>query len=225
MAALIKTAGAVCGCVLGLTLAIDAGGPVSPGGGPALRLTISEAEASQAIRENIEIRKKREAKKRAAREKALKAERDRLKGTRTKDLPAACAIDLEASREAGSDVYFCNGVRYQAVTDGDFKGYEIHPVDVDRGEINRERARRAKEAAKRRETAKKRRDAKRVSALPPRCTYDANASMGYSEDIYQCDGVLYRTYEDNGEKGFEKITPAGQGGASRSSNRDGGSTY
>ncbi|MBT8407996.1 MAG: hypothetical protein KJN93_00030 [Alphaproteobacteria bacterium] len=217
MPGLTKTAGVICGCVLGFTIAVEMGDPARPGEPAGFRLGIAQAQAGASIRERIENRKKREAKQRAARDRAVKAERARLKGSRTKELPADCAYDLEGSREAGSDVHLCDGMRYQAIKEPGFEGYEVHPVGVDRRAINKDRARRAKEAAKRRAAAKKRRQDGRVAELPPSCAYDANASIGATTDIYSCGSVLYRAYEEKGERGFEVVNPAGQGGGRASS--------
>jgi hypothetical protein len=230
MAGLTKTAGVICGCVLGFALGVQMGDPVGPGEAGGLRLSIAQAQAGASIRERIENRKKKEAKQRAARERAVKAERARLKGTRAKELPADCAYDVEGSREAGSDVHLCDGMRYQAIKDGDFEGYEVHPVGVDRQAINKERARRTKAAAQQQAAAKKRRQAGRVAELPPSCVYDANASVGYPTDIYSCGNVLYRAYEEEGERGFEVVRPGGQAGSrasspARSSGNQGGSAY
>ncbi|MDH3241446.1 MAG: hypothetical protein OEO83_12360 [Alphaproteobacteria bacterium] len=229
MAGLTKTAGVICGCVLGFTIGVDMGGPAETGT-PAFRLMIAPAQAASfKVRKILEERKKQEAEEKAARQREAAAERARLKGSRTKELPPACAYDTEASMEAGGEVYQCEGKRYQAVKEPGFEGYEVHSVDVDRTAINEERARRAKEAARRSAAAKRRRNANRIAELPPSCVYDAEASMGYSTDIYSCDGVLYRAYEEKKERGFEVVNPAGQGGRAaspaRPSGNQGGSTY
>ncbi len=207
MAGLMKTAGVICGCVLGFTIAVERGDLARPGEPAGFRFGIAQAQAGASIRERIENRKRREAKERAARKRAVEAKRARLKGSRTKELPADCAYDVEGSREAGSDVHLCDGMRYQAIKDESFEGYEVHPVNIDRGAINKDRARRSKEAAERRAAAKKRRQAGRVAELPPSCVYDANASVGQPSDIYSCGAVLYRAYEEEGERGFERVNP------------------
>lgn len=231
MAGLTKTAGAICGCVLGFTIGVEMGGSTGAGAPEGLHFATPQAHAASfKVRKILENKKKKEAEEKAARKKEGEAERARLKGTRTKDLPPACAYDLEASQAAGGEIYQCDGKLYQAIKDGSFEGYEVHPVGVDRQAINKDRARRAKAAAKRRAAAKKRRQAGRVSELPPSCVYDANASVGYSTDIYSCGSVLYRPYEEKGEKGFEVVKPAGQSGGQasspvRSSGNQGGSSY
>jgi hypothetical protein len=231
MAGLMKTAGVICGCVLGLTLGVEMGDPAGSGHGAGLRLHAGEAHAaSRKLRKILEQEKKEAEGKKAARKKEEDARRERLKGTRAKELPAHCAYDVEGSREAGSDVHLCDGMRYQAIKDGDFEGYEVHPVGVDRQAINKERARRTKAAAQQQAAAKKRRQAGRVAELPPSCVYDANASVGYPTDIYSCGNVLYRAYEEEGERGFEVVRPGGQAGSrasspARSSGNQGGSAY
>lgn len=231
MAGLTKTAGVICGCVLGFSIGVEMGAPAQPGDAAGLRLTIARAHAASfKVRKILEEKKKQEAEEKAEEKRAAEAERARLKGTRTKELPPNCAYDLEASQAAGGDMYLCDGKLYQAIKDGSFEGYEVHPVGMDRAAINKERARRAKEEAKRRAAAKKRRNANRVAELPPSCVYDANASMGYSTDIYSCGNVLYRAYEEKGEKGFEVVKPAGRGGGqpsspAPSSGNRGGSAY
>jgi len=218
MPGLTKTAGVICGCVLGFTIGVEMGGPTRPGEPAGFRLEIAQAQAASfKVRKILEEKKKQEAEEKAARKRQGAAERARLKGSRTKELPPDCAYDLEGSREAGSDVYLCDGMRYQAIKEPGFEGFEVHPVGVDRAAINQERARRAKAAAKRRAAAKKRRQAGRVAELPPNCAYDANASVGQSTDIYSCGSVLYRGYEEKNERGFEVVKPAGQGGGQASS--------
>jgi hypothetical protein len=231
MAELTKTAGVICGCVLGFTIGVEMGEPSGAGAAPGLRLTVVQAQAASfKVRKILENKKKQEAEEKAARKKEGAAERARLKGTRTKELPPACAYDLQASQTLGSEVYQCDGKLYQAIKDGDFEGYEAHPVGMDREAIDKERERRAKATAKRKAAAKKKRQAGRVSELPPSCVYDANASVGYSTDIYSCGNVLYRPYEEKNERGFEVVRPAGQGGGqastpARSAGNGGGSTY
>ena len=93
MAGLMKTAGVICGCVLGLTLGVEMGDPAGSGHGAGLRLHAGEAHAaSRKLRKILEQEKKEAEGKKAARKKQEDARRERLKGTRAKELPADCAL-------------------------------------------------------------------------------------------------------------------------------------
>ena len=68
-----------------------------------------------------------------------------------------------------------------------------------------ELARRAKAQAKRRAEAGKASQANRVATLPKGCTYDSYASFFTSSNVYSCNGVRYRQYQDGGTTGFQEV--------------------
>ncbi len=226
----------VLGCVLGFGLGAAPGSPRQDPGAPGsvlslagIGLSLPGAEAASfKMRKILEKRKQEEAERKAEEERQAKAREKRLLGTRVKELPADCAYDSEGSLQADAEVYQCGGMRYQAVKDKDFEGYVAHPVTTDRGAINKARERAAAAARKRAAEAKKKRAASRTAELPPTCVYDAEASVGQPTDIYSCNGVLYRPYQEGKESGFERLPPAAAANSAQPSPpapEDGGSPY
>ncbi|HSR55022.1 MAG TPA: hypothetical protein VLN73_02190 [Alphaproteobacteria bacterium] len=216
MRAIVRQAFAlVGGCILGFGADLGPGDPSAARSvtGPIITLSVPEARAEASLRERRAYQRKKAAEAKAAKERAEKARQERLKGERTKELPVGCAYDTQGSMQAGGEVYLCGGMRYQKVKEPGFEGYEVHPVDMDRDAINEAREQRREAAQKRAEEMRKKREANRRDELPPSCFYDANASIGYSGDIYSCGGVLYRPYEEEGKSGFEVVPTEGQAGA------------
>jgi hypothetical protein len=231
-----QTVALVLGCILGFGLGAAPGDPQrGPGAsgsiftlaGIGLSLPGAQA-ASFKMRKILERRKQEEAERKAEEERQGKAREKRLLGTRVKELPPDCAYDSEGSLEAGGEVYQCGGMRYQAVKDKDFEGYVAHPVTTDRSAINEARERAAAAARKRAAEAKKKRAASRTAELPANCVYDAEASLGQPTDIYSCNGVLYRPYQEGKETGFERLPSAAAANSAQpapAAPADGGSPY
>ena len=208
--------GALFGCVLGLGASVSvhdtsspsiASAPIAAGGlqtKMVLRFTLSAARADSKRRKRT--REKRAA-EREAEEKRLEDADKKLLGTRRATLPANCVYDAGVSAAKSVETYICGGQYYQHYQENGITGYEGHPVGMDRGEIERAKARRAAAEKKRRAEAKKKLQAKRRATLPKDCGYDSFASASSATDIYVCRGVWYRQYEEKGVTGYEVVKP------------------
>lgn len=180
---------------------------------PVLTLVAPEITASKAYAIGSR-RAWRKAKRKAAEEAARNEEQKRrdereeaLQGTVTTELPANCVYDTYASAANSTELYLCGGNYYQRYEENGKTGFVAHPVDMNRGEIERAMARRAAAERKRNVDKAKQLQERRKPTLPPTCWYNTYASAVSTTDVYSCGEVDFRRYEENGMSGYEAIVP------------------
>ena len=208
--------GALLGCALGFGASVTLDDISSPSIASApppagvvqakmvLGLTFSKAHADSKRRNRA---RKRKAAERQAEEKRSEEADKKLEGARRATLPADCVYDYNASASYSSDIYACGGVYYRRYQENGVTGYEGHAVGLDRGAIERAKARRAEAEKKRRAEAKGKLQPTRRATLPAACVYDSWASTSSASDVYACGGVRYRQYQEKGVTGFEVVKP------------------
>jgi len=147
--------------------------------------------------------KRAKARRDKARKKRLASAEKKLKAGRKASLSTDCAYDSFASFAVKSHVYTCGGAQFMQVEENGVTVFDR------RGSVSaqtkQELARRAKAQAKRRAEAGKDPQATRRAALPKGCTYDSYASYFTSSNVYACDGLRYRQFQEAGITGFQEV--------------------
>jgi galactitol-specific phosphotransferase system IIB component len=211
--------GALFGCVLifgpGVTLHSTSTPSISFALSPApmvLGLTFSKAHADSKRRKRTRNRKTAQ---RQAEEKSREEAEKILQGTGRATLPANCAYDSYASLSSTSDIHVCGGNYYQSYEENGVTGFLGHSVGMDRGEIKRAIARKAKAEEKRKAEVKKKLQATRKASLSTDCEYDSFASFSTTSNVYICGGVQFRQFQENGVTGYERHTVGSKPGATK----------
>lgn len=149
--------------------------------------------------------KEAEARRDKARKKRLAEAEKKLKAQRKTSLDSYCAYDSFASLAAKSPVYACGGVQFMQVEENGVRVYDRRGPGSVSAKTKKVLARRAKARAKGRADAQKKRRAARLATLPKGCTYDSYASFFTSSNVYFCNGIRYRQYNEAGTTSFGRI--------------------